>query len=81
MWKKGHQLRECPNLTQAEKDKVWKRTEKEWAQETKLWDERKSREESAKTGMNHLSTDEKTVEVVISVDIGATGGLSSYAGG
>ena len=50
----------------------------EYVQEIKLRKERKSREEGAKTVVNHTSTDGKTAEAVVPVDAGSTGGLSAF---
>ena len=72
--KKGHMLQNCPKLSDAEKKKIWDEKTADWTPKGT------PRVAATKTGVNHLSTDDKDVEVVISVDTGSTSGLSSYAG-
>ena len=64
--KEGYHIHNCIKVSQTETDKIWNRTKKEWAQKEK------NEEAASKTGLDHLSTDEKAAEAVISVDATAT---------
>ena len=72
--KKGHHIRDCTKLTAAEKKKIWNEKTTRWTLKGA------PRAAAAKTGLNHLSTDEKAVEAVISIDARSTY-HSSYAVG